>query len=238
MKEIYKNLDKIILIFTVLIFLTTILVIVGKTAAVNKNILQRLIFLQPERQSHQAGISTDVSAENMFLVNIKSVINASNKRDLFSPFKNTPEQAQAFSNNTFNDTLIEVLEIGYQPLNVEYRGRITFNNGRVVAQLNIGNDSYLASLGAKIVDYTVEALDENSVGLRNDQGKLMIVRYRKVTYTDELTATVKELNSKTKIKIRKDSDFFGFKVLDITPEYVLVSKMGQHLKLEKGTVQK
>lgn len=130
--------------------------------------------------------------------------------------------------------VFELLEIGYKPLGIEYRGRIVFADGQIIAQVNLYNQTYLVKKGTKFCNYEVLDLEKEYLEIVSQTTKSIRLTYQKTTYTKELVAKIKELNSQQIVTVSKDSEFLGFKVLDIDKDYVLLSNQGQRLKLEKG----
>jgi len=156
-------------------------------------------------------------------------------RDIFS---REPEQAtsRGGAGTAASQTpRFEVVDIAQKPLGISYEGRIVFADGRIVAQVNVGRESYLVGTGATVAPYTVADLNRNKLVLTVGSARF-VVNYREPAYSDELMATVKELNSAKTFSVSKNSDFLGGTVLDIDEESVLVSKQGQYLRIEKGTV--
>ncbi|MFH1459950.1 MAG: hypothetical protein ABIG64_06210 [Candidatus Omnitrophota bacterium] len=137
-----------------------------------------------------------------------------------------------------DNPVIEVVEISYKPLEIEYKGRLIFDDGRIVAQVNMQERSYLVSLGSTIFQYQIDYLDDKYINLKDKTQKNTKIQYRHAAYSNELVAQIKEHTDQRVFTVSKDSNFLGYKVLDIDEEYVLVSKKGQHLRLEKGMVHK
>lgn len=134
--------------------------------------------------------------------------------------------------------ILEVLEIGYKPLGIEYQGRIVFQEGKLVGQVNLLDKSYIVEKGSRLPGYTVEALTKDHINLKDAKGSCKKINYRKAAYTKELVATLREQTSGQTQDVSKNSQFLSYKVLDIDEESVLLSTQGQHLRLKKGMVHK
>ncbi|MFH1062076.1 MAG: hypothetical protein V1747_04230 [Candidatus Omnitrophota bacterium] len=154
------------------------------------------------------------------------------KRNIFAPFKDDDEKRQ-YSNNS----VLEVLDIAYKPLAFQYQGRIIYPNGQIVAQINADNKSYLVKTGSNLGKYKVGQLDKDSINLKTKQGENVTIKYLQTAFSDELMAKIKESISGEIETVYKNSDIYGYKVLDIEEDCVILSKSGQHLRLQKGMVQ-
>ncbi|MCP4650238.1 MAG: hypothetical protein GY853_09205 [PVC group bacterium] len=167
------------------------------------------------------------------------------KRNIFAKFKkriNKTEEVfvpEPVEKNTSKTPVLEVLTIEYKPVGIDYLGRIVFDDEKgLVAQVNFKKHTYLVRVGSKIGGYTVSQLDPECITLESEDSKTIKIEFRKAAYSKSRIAKIKEYNSQRTLVVSKDSEFFGYKVLDILEDHVLVSKQGQHLKLEKGMVHK
>lgn len=154
-------------------------------------------------------------------------------RDIFSRELEQPESERGTAGPQL--PRFQIIEITPKPLGISYEGRIIFSDGRIVAQVNMGKTSYLVGVGSTLSPYTIADLNNNMLVLLAGTTRY-VVSYRQSACSDELMATIKELNTNTTFLVTKNSDFLGGTVLDIDEESVLVSKQGQYLRIEKGTV--
>ena len=154
-----------------------------------------------------------------------------------------PKEKQVFSKDDekledSQSPILSLIETGYKSLGIYYWGQMIFEDGMLVAQINYRKKTYLVTKGSTVAQYKVTALTKDSITLQNSKGGFIDIPYRKTVLTNERIAKIKECNSQRIAVLSKDSKFFGYKVLDINEDSVIVSKYGQHLKLEKGTVHK
>ncbi len=237
MKELNKNWDKVLFGVLLCVFLVVIFTFAGKNAS---------------NRDYNAGVSEDLNqsdysslpvsrmpgnAQNIMLEKMKSdlTIKIKPERDIFAyPREKKDEPTRILT----QEPVFEVVEIGYKPLGIEYKGKIVFGKGEIAAQINMRNKSYIARVNSTIAQYTVTQLNEQAISLRDGNGKVITIKYRENVYSDQLSAKIKELNSQKTFDVGKDSEFLGIKVLDIDGNSVLVSKSGERLRLEKGMVHK
>ncbi|MFH2145067.1 MAG: hypothetical protein ABII75_03455 [Candidatus Omnitrophota bacterium] len=135
-----------------------------------------------------------------------------------------------------DEPLFEVLDIEPKSLDIEYLGRILFADNNVVAQVNFQDRSYIVESGSHLAGYEVVFLDSNNIHLKDKEGEIIKLVYRKKGFGKEMTAQIKETKTNQMQVVTKGSEVFGYKVLDIDKTSVLLSKQGQHLKLQKGKV--
>ncbi|MFH2137160.1 MAG: hypothetical protein ABII88_01460 [Candidatus Omnitrophota bacterium] len=158
------------------------------------------------------------------------------KRNIFTKFEKPKEVVTDISE--LNGPIFELLETGYQILGIYYWGRVIFDGGEIIAQVNFKDRTYLVKVGSKVGPYSVTALEYNSIILEDENANIIEIEYRKTAYSQSRMAKIKEYNSQRTLVVNKDSELFGYKVLDIQEDYVLVSDQVEHLKLEKGMVHK
>ncbi len=238
MKVIYKNWEKAIFFTLIGGLLVIMLFCIRKGADYKRHISRRIAGLaQGEVNRHRWLIPGEGDYES-FLEKIKkgpAVFYLSKSgRNIFTTFG----KESGYESVRPGTSAFKIFEIDYKPLEIEYRGRIVFGNGRIVAQVSFHNRTYLVGVGAKVARYKVTHLDKDYIKLQSDKAEVIKIGYQKKTYSEELMAKVKELNSQRILQVSEGSEFFGGKVLDIDKDYVLVSKQGQLIRLEKGMVYK
>ncbi|MBU1045008.1 MAG: hypothetical protein KJ915_11495 [Candidatus Omnitrophica bacterium] len=229
MNKIYDKLDKIICFIMAGLFIVSSYLFIGNSYNYKISMEQKKNALIVENKNE----NNDLLPEGLLLdPDPKAAIDLlAIKRNIFVPFEDDEKRV------TFDNPVLELLDISYKPLGFQYQGRIIYPNGKIVAQINANNKSYLVQLGAKVGDYKVTHLDKNSVVLKMKKGESLDIKYLQQGYSDELMAKIKD-NISGKIEtVYKNSDIFGYKVLDIDRDFVILSKLGQQLRLQKGMVQ-
>ncbi|MBU4305965.1 MAG: hypothetical protein KJ893_10180 [Candidatus Omnitrophica bacterium] len=233
MREIYKNWEKIVFSVLVILLVSVIAAGRGKILDFSRSIEKKVDELEYSEADNFSASEDFSQGEPKILEDMRKDISESFSRDLFSRGQIRPENS---INISAKGVLLQVVDTAYKPLGVIYRGRIIFEDGSIIAQVNLAKKSYLVRKGSKFDRYEVDYIDKYHLELREADGKHIRLTYRKTAYTDERIAKIKELNSQRLMSVGKDSELFGYKVLDIGEDYVLVSKQGQRLKLEKGMV--
>ena len=240
MKKLIANWEKITLIALLIVFFAQVVIFAGKIDAYNEFFGSRGEQLTAKTVPESAGAY--VSPENIMSnidVLLADLFAGEKGRDIFSAKRMSaagmPERVAEESSGEEPD--VEVVDIKNKPLPIEYMGKIVFDDGRIVAQVNVHRKSYLVEDGTEFGGYSVESISPKKLVLRDSDSRKIELSFREILYSEELMATVKERSSQKVFDIYKDSSFLGFKVLDIAEDYVLVSNQGQHLKLWKGRVQ-
>lgn len=240
MKEFPKNAQKVISYILIGVLIICVVIFVKKTIASGYLLEQRMKnVIAKNNQKTLVPVDCPKHGDSLFAeleIQTQAGEQIELKRDLFSEFKDKVAVDEV--DVLVRKPIIEVLEIEYKPLSIRYLGRIVFENGKIVAQVNIYNKSYLVYEGSKIAEMVVETINKDLISLKDKRGNFTKIKFRQLAYSNKLIAKIKEHNSQQTLEISKDSDFFGYKVLDINEDYVLVSNQGQHLRLEKGRVYK
>jgi len=238
MKVIYRDWDKIVFGLLLCIFVVSLFLFSKEGAAYQNTMTEKEALLNCTGESRNRREPLSRDSGNALLKEIEEGalegFAKSGKRNIFS-YPRSKKSADSERDREIAPVL-EVQEIGYKPLEIEYRGRIVFEDGTLIAQVNFHDRSYLVSIGSRIAHYTVRHLTKRSISLQGSHREVTKIPYRTATYSDELIATIKEHTSGRTLTVGIDSVFFGYKVLDIDEDYVLVSRQGQHLRLEKGMV--
>ncbi len=236
MKAKYENLERIIFFVLLAIVVLTIPVVLAKTIANNKMIdkkMQMLVGKKSENLSKMTDLDQKYLMADDKTVRDPSTLTA--KRNIFTPRLTSKGIVASIGDSV----KLLVSEIGLKPLEIEYRGRVFFKDkGDMVAQVNVHKKSYLVKKGTSFAAYKVYELNGDLIKLTDKKGKNIEIKYREKTYTNELVAQIKELVSGYSKTVSKNDTFLEYKVLDIDEESVLVSLLGQHLRLEKGMVHK
>ncbi len=229
MNKIYSKLEKIACFGMAALFIISSYSFLGKADDYKQLIEEKENSLTVEIKND----SKPTNSENLSAdFDIKTDIDLLQiKRNIFVPFKDDEKRA------VVDNSILEVLDISYKPLAFQYQGRIIYPDGQIVAQINANNKSYLVKLGAKLAKYTVEHLDKNGVSLKSKQGDFLKIKYLQTAFSDELMAKIKDNISGNIETVYKNSNIYGYKVLDIEEDSVILSKSGQHLRLQKGMVQ-
>ena len=234
MKNVNQNTEKTVC-FVLLAVLITLLLIFAKTIDNYRYDIARKI----NSLKHQAQAEPEASLGHDLVKDIKvaafiscpkqegrNIFSRLEKEDFFAPVVEA------------DDPSFNLLEVGYKPLKIKYEGRIDFNDGTIVAQVNLKNNTYLAKKGATIENYRIVKLNKAYLDLEDRFSQVTRINYRETMYGDEFIAKIVEVKSQQIFEVSENSKFLGYKVLDIDKDYVLVSKQGQHLRLEKGRVHK
>ena len=237
MKEKYKNLEKVIF-FILLCFLLVFMLVLLKGGIAGNDILEEKIQrISTQSSKYPSGVRDDNKAQEYLMSEDKTerlFSSVTSKRNIFT--QKVYENTEIVSSDSL---VLQVIEIGLKPLGIEYQGRVSFEDDiDMVAQVNIHKKSYLVKKGTKFAAYNVHELNGEFIELKDEKGKIIKIKYRKIAYTNELVAKIKELTSSYSETVNKNGTFLAYKVLDIDEDSVLLSLRGQHLRLEKGMVHK
>lgn len=237
MKEKYKNLEKVIF-FILLCFLLVFMLVLLKGGIAGNDILEEKIQrISTQSSKYPSGVRDDNKAQEYLMSEDKTerlFSSVTSKRNIFT--QKVYENTEIVSSDSL---VLQVIEIGLKPLGIEYQGRVSFEDDiDMVAQVNIHKKSYLVKKGTKFAAYNVHELNGEFIELKDEKGKIIKIKYRKIAYTNELVAKIKELTSSYSETVNKNGTFLEYKVLDIDEDSVLLSLRGQHLRLEKGMVHK
>ena len=237
MKEKYKNLEKVIF-FILLCFLLVFMLVLLKGGIAGNDILEEKIQrISTQSSKYPSGVRDDNKAQEYLMSEDKTerlFSTVTSKRNIFT--QKVYENTEIVSSDSL---VLQVIEIGLKPLGIEYQGRVSFEDDiDMVAQVNIHKKSYLVKKGTKFAAYNVHELNGEFIELKDKKGKIIKIKYRKIAYTNELVAKIKELTSSYSETVNKNGTFLEYKVLDIDEDSVLLSLRGQHLRLEKGMVHK
>ncbi len=225
MKRILKDWEKAVLVFVLL----TLGIFSGVFMVHNRKLGDQL-----DRQSHVSS-SVDPVLEAESIPEPEKAPDYG-PRDIFSRVEIPSGKVRPARRMPEGEYRFELLDTMYKSFEVNYLGRIVFEDGRMVAQLNYRNRTFLVPEGNRVAGYEVVSIDKDKVTLRrNDQ--LQNIEFRRPMYTEELTAKIKETGTGQVFVVDQNSEIFGFKVLDIKKDSVLLSNQGQHLSLEKGKVR-
>ncbi|MBU1088020.1 MAG: hypothetical protein KKD05_10970 [Candidatus Omnitrophica bacterium] len=229
MNNIYAKLDKIVC------FSMAGLLLVSSNLFIAKSYNYKLL-IEQKKNALNAEIKDETKVsekENLFLdIEGKASLDLlAIKRNIFVPFENDEKRV------AIDNPVLVLLDILYKPLGFQYQGRIIYPNGQLVAQINANNKSYLVKLGENVANYKVEHLDKDSIVLKSKKGEFLDIKYLKTAFSDELMAKIKDNISGNIETVYKNSTIYGYKVLDIDKDFVILSKLGQHLRLQKGMVQ-
>ena len=238
MKEKYENLEKIIFFCLLVIALLSLPVLFAKTAVTNEVVDKKIKMLQTDnRENKFEGMDSESdkgypSAEDK---SARDLSGLTSKRNIF-----TQQLSSKGAEVSVGDSIeLLVSDIGLKPLEIEYNGNVFFKDDRdMVAQVNVHKKSYLVKKGSSFASYKVQVLTKTEIKVKDKKGKIIKIKYREKTYTNELMAQIKELKSGYSKTVSKNDTFLKYKVLDIDEESVLLSLLGQHLRLEKGMVRK
>lgn len=237
MKEKYKNLEKVIF-FILLCFLLVFMLVLLKGGIAGNDILEEKIQrISTQSSKYPSGVRDDNKAQEYLMSEDKTerlFSTVTSKRNIFT--QKVYENTEIVSSDSL---VLQVIEIGLKPLGIEYQGRVSFEDDiDMVAQVNIHKKSYLVKKGTKFAAYNVHELNGEFIELKDEKGKIIKIKYRKIAYTNELVAKIKELTSSYSETVNKNGTFLEYKVLDIDEDSVLLSLRGQQLRLEKGMVHK
>ena len=231
MNKIYDNLEKIACFTMISIFVISSYWFISNSADYKISMEQKKDELAINNM--EAVAKSDEPGNLLSIIDRKANIDLMKvKRNIFVAFKYDEPKRQ-----DFNKAVLEVLDISYKPLAFQYQGRIVYPNGQIVAQINALNKSYLVKIGSSLAKYKVVRLDKNSVSLKTKQGEYVNIKYLQTAFSEELMAKIKDSISGNIETVYKNSKIYGYKVLDIEGDYVILSKSGQHLRLQKGKVQ-
>ncbi len=238
MKEKYGNPEKIIFFILLGVLLIAMPVLVNK-AAVNNDILEnkmQMLAKYEDDGSIEARDCTQIAESlRQEAQTPRTLSSVKSKRNIFLEQVYNKDAEIAVSDRP----VLLVTDISFKPLEVEYRGRIFFEDGNdLVAQVNVHKKSYLVREGTRFAAFKVDELNDEFIKVTDKKGKILKIKYRQKTYTNELVAKIKELTSAYSKTVSKNSSFLEYKVLDIDEDSVLLSRQGQHLRLEKGMVHK
>ena len=238
MKEKYENLEKVIFFVLLCLLLVAIPVLLKKRAA-NNDILdkktRKLSMYGPESVAGGRDYIQDEEYLRLEDQKARALSSLTSKRNIFSKqvYKKNAEIVAS------DRPVLQVSEIGFKPLEIEYRGKVFFKDDNdMIAQVNVHKKSYLVKKGTHFAAYQVDELNEKFIKVTDKKGKVIKIKYRQKAYTNELAATIKELTSAYSKQVSKNGRFLEYKVLDIDENSVLLSHQGQHLRLEKGMVHK
>ncbi|MCK4994708.1 MAG: hypothetical protein KAS13_06650 [Candidatus Omnitrophica bacterium] len=237
MKEKYKNLEKVIF-FILLCFLLVFMLVLLKGGIAGNDILEEKIQrISTQSSKYPSGVRDDNKAQEYLMSEDKTerlFSTVTSKRNIFT--QKVYENTEIVSSDSL---VLQVIEIGLKPLGIEYQGRVSFEDDiDMVAQVNVHKKSYLVKKGTKFAAYNVHELNGEFIELKDKKGKIIKIKYRKIAYTNELVAKIKELTSSYSETVNKNGTFLAYKVLDIDEDSVLLSLRGQQLRLEKGMVHK
>ena len=160
------------------------------------------------------------------------------KRNIFAPKKKQKTLTAVDDLEDSDEVVLRLVKTGFKSLGLNYRGQMFYKDGTLVAQVNYKKKTYLVSKGSKFKGNQVTDLSKEMITIKTYKGKEVTIPFRKIVFTDERIAEIQECNSLKTAVLSMNSKFLGYKVLDISEDSVIVSKHGQHLKLQKGTVHK
>ncbi len=238
MKGKYENLEKIIFFTFLCLLLVAIPVLLNKAVADN-DILDEKMQRLTMYNSRSITDVRDYAQEEEYLrqaeQTARELSSVTSKRNIFSERLCRKDVQDPVSDRP----VLQVSEIGFKPLGIEYRGKVFFeDDNAMVAQVNVHKKSYLVKEGTRFAAYRVDELNEKFIKLTDKKGRIIKIKYRQKAYSNELVAKIKELTSAYSKTVSKNSRFLEYKVLDIDEDSVLLSLQGQHLRLEKGMVYK
>ena len=238
MKEKFAHLEKIIF-FVLLGVLLFSLPVLFKSLSVNNDIIDQKIQSLTSENSEKPSkaLVSDLALAYPPLAEkpARELAALTSKRNIFT------QQAYDENKVTASGESRELLvnKIGLKPLGIEYRGKVFFkDDDRMLAQVNVHKKSYLVKKGTKFASYKVHELNGESIEVTDKKGEVIKIKYREKAYTNELAAQIKELISGYSKTVTINDTFLEYKVLDIDENSVLLSLLGQHLRLEKGMVLK
>jgi len=235
MKLIYKHWEKIIFAALLCMLVIALAALAGKTARYQQNIAQKMDSWDADVPGRQKLIKEQDTVK-MIIVRIKKTFADFElkqiKRNIFARMLETTAGQPVM----VAEPIFKLLEITYKSLGIQYRGRVVYESGKIIAQLNFDNKSYLVGIDSQVAGYEVVGLGKNHIHLKDNKRKTLKLKYQQAAYSEELVARIQECNSNQTVEVSKGSELFGYKVLDMDMKSVLLSKQGQHLKLEKGKV--
>jgi hypothetical protein len=230
MNKLRDNLEKIVLFVMMIICLISGFLFISNNAAYKQSISQRENALTNNNSASKAesamptvSLVKNINKAKIDLLNVK--------RNVFVPFNDDAKSPE------YTNPVLELLDISFKPLGFQYQGRIVYPNGQIVAQINANHKSYLVKIGSSLANYKVLRLDKDVISLKPKQGKALDIKYLQTAFSEELMAKIKDNVSGDIETVYKNSIIYGYKVLDIEEDCVILSKSGQHLRLQKGTVQ-
>ena len=167
MKEKHENSEKVIFYVLLCLLLVAIPVLFKKNAVNNDTIYEKMQKLST--QSSQSPAQSlddyqdieDLRQKEQTARALSSVIS---KRNIF-----TQEVHDKSVEAVTGDRLVlQVSEIGFKPLGIEYRGKVFFKDDNdMVAQINVDKKSYLVKKGTRFAIYQVRELNGKLIHFAN-----------------------------------------------------------------------
>jgi hypothetical protein len=149
-------------------------------------------------------------------------------RDPFSEYKKK-HGVQIFDTAQY-DFVLESIEKVQLPM--IYRGYIELTD-MIIGQINWHDTTRFIKVGSTINGYKIQDISKEKIEVIDANGKLIVFELNKPVYGEELQAILYDNISKKTFSVRLATTIGTYKVIDITPEYVILLAKGVEIKLKK-----
>ncbi|RKY37679.1 MAG: hypothetical protein DRP78_00415 [Candidatus Omnitrophota bacterium] len=132
----------------------------------------------------------------------------------------------------------EVVQIRQKILDLKYLGRVAFAKGKAIVQVNISGKTYLLAKGEKVDGYKLKRITKDYIEFLDSNSESLRIDYRKIKYSTEFEAEIKNDVLGQVVVVSKGSKFSGYEVLSIDKNSMKVSLNGKNILLKEGMVCK
>ncbi len=146
----------------------------------------------------------------------------------FSPHK----ERIVVEEDTGPSHLFELKSIDRVKLPLMYRGFIELPD-KIIAQINWQTHTQFVNKGTRLNGYTVEDITKDVIVIREHNGKLLNFTLNKPVYGDEYEAVLYDSVTEKTYNVRESSTIDEYKVVDITPTYVIVTDNNTTVRLDR-----
>ncbi len=177
--------------------------------------------------------AAEQEVDNPYLViieQLKSPYPISRYKTLFDRNIFIKQEARPIAFTPDNLTLLSA-----EPVNLPfmYKGYIQTPMGAIIAQINWGGKTYFVKKGDRFKDFRVMEIDKKMVRIEGKEGQLILDFKKPVKGKEFIAKLSNSLNSKIS-EVRKGDEIYGYKILDITPNSVILYGEDKEWVINKG----
>ncbi len=151
------------------------------------------------------------------------------KRDPFSEYKGIIVDTSTADVVEYDFVLKSINQL---PLPMVYKGYIELED-RIIGQVNWCDETKFVEPGATLNGYKINSVSKTKLETTDENGERIEFEMNKPVLGEELEAILYDRVSKKNYNVQLASKIAGYKVVDITPNYVILLLKGEELKLER-----
>ena len=150
------------------------------------------------------------------------------KRDPFSRYGTGLAMQPAVP--TGHDFVLD--SVGRVQLPLIYRGYIELPD-TIIGQINWRDTTRFVKSGSALNGYKILSVSKGRIEARNDKGERIVFALNEPVLGDELEAILYDNITEKTFTVRMATAIDDYKVIEITPDYVLLISKGEEIKLRK-----